>query len=171
MTRHCLSTQKRAALLGAIVASMVLSACDTGQSQVSGASQSLNAIAGLQRTVQAEPGSADLALSCGEIGSELRTVYARLSEIETAQRAVERKRNVQNGMLNAGISILGAGAIANAGSVNGIRNAGIAVGAAGSVANGARSNGSHEDSRALNEALALQERASLLERIKVKNGC
>ncbi|WP_299155030.1 TrbI/VirB10 family protein [uncultured Tateyamaria sp.] len=92
-------------------------------------------------------------------------------EIDQAQRAVQRKRNIQNGMINTGISILGAGAIANAGSVNGIRNASTAVGAAGMAANGVRANGSREDGRALNEALALQERAANLERAKVGKGC
>ncbi|WP_299288998.1 hypothetical protein [uncultured Tateyamaria sp.] len=171
MTTHCTKTQNtlRAALLG--ISALALSACDSGQSQVLGASQSLNAIAGVQRAAQSQPSEADLSLSCASIAGELNSIYARLSEIDQAQRAVQRKRNIQKGMINTGISILGAGAIANAGSVNGIRNTSTAVGAAGMAANGVRANGSPEDGRALNEALALQERAANLERAKVGKGC
>lgn len=171
MTTHCSSTQKRIRASVLVISALALAACDSGQSQVLGASQSLNAIAGVQRAAQSQPSDTDLALSCGAIASELNTIYVRLSEIDKQQRAVQRKRNIQNGMISTGISILGAGAIANAGSVNGIRNASTAVGAAGAVANGTRSNGSPEDGRALNEALALQERAATLERAKVGKGC
>ena len=171
MTNHWHCARKAVPGLSCVSAFVLLAACDGGQSQVIGASQSLNAIAGVQRAAQSQPTEQDLALSCGAIGNELNAAYARLNEIEETQRAVERKRNVQNGVLNTGISILGAGALANAGSVTGIRNTSAAVTAAGAIANSAQSNGSASDGRALNEALALQERASVLERVKVGKGC
>jgi len=171
MTTRCSVTKSRLSSVALVFSVAVLSACDGGQSQTLGASQSLSALAGVQRAAQSQPTDADLALSCSAMASELNTIYAKLSEIDRNQRAVQRQRNIQNGMINTGISILGAGAIANAGSVTGIRNASTAVGAAGMVANGARSNGSPEDGRALNQALALQERAALLERAKVSKGC
>lgn len=147
-----------------------LTGCVSNVSQTSANIMGLQSIAGVQRAAQAQPTEKDLALSCKEVESELGTLYARSEEINKAERKRERKANLTGGLMEAGLSVLGAGAIASAGSVQSISNASTATALAGTAANGVRGSGG-PDAQTYNEALAIAERSALLERVKLANGC
>ena len=149
---------------------MALAGCMSNVSQTSANIMGLQSVAGVQRAAQAQPAEKDLAMSCKEVEGELGTLYARMDGINKAERKRERKANLTGGLLNAGISVLGAGAITNAGSAQSISNIGTATTVAGTAASAASgSNG--PNAQAYNEGLAIAERSAVLERVKLSKGC
>lgn len=162
-----MKTLKRAVAIAGLVG---LAACADNISQTSASVMGMQSIAGVQRAAQAQPADTDLAMSCSQVQSELTTLYARMDEINKAQRARERKANLTGGLLEAGLSIAGAGAIANAGSAQEISNIGTAATVAGTAA-GAATGSSGPSAQTYNEVMAVAERSSVLERVKVSKGC
>ncbi|MGB1216175.1 MAG: hypothetical protein ACPG4X_22640, partial [Pikeienuella sp.] len=81
----------------------------------------------------------------------------------------QRRAGLGAGLLNAGISVLGGSAIANAGSADAIRNAGVATDLARGAANASTANS--PDLQSVNSSTALAGRAAQLERTKVQMGC
>ena len=109
-------------------------------------------------------------MSCKAVQSELKSLYARSEAINKAERKRERKANLTGGLMEAGLSVLGAGAIANAGSAQAISNVGTATAVAGTAASGMRGS-SGPDAQTYNQAMAIAERSALLERVKFAKGC
>lgn len=156
--------------LSILAGTLFVSACTDQISQTSANVVGLNSIASVQRAAQTQPTAQDMALSCAQINSELNSLYAKSEEINKAERARERKAGLTQGLLDAGLSVVGAGAIANAGSAQAISNVGTATALAGSA--GATAIGSSgPDQQAYNQVLAMAERSSVLERTKVAKGC
>jgi hypothetical protein len=54
-----------------------------------------------------------------EVQTELNTLYARSEAINLAERKRERKASLTGGLMEAGLSVLGAGPIAEIGSSRG----------------------------------------------------
>ncbi|ATG41717.1 hypothetical protein [Phaeobacter piscinae] len=162
-----MKTIKRAV---AVAGLMGLAGCMGNTSQTSANIMGLQSMAGVQRAAQAQPSEKDLAMSCSEVKEELGTLYARSEAINKAERKRERKANLTGGLMEAGLSVLGAGAIANAGSAQSISNVGTATAVAGTAASGVRGSGG-PDAQTYNTALAIAERSALLERVKLANGC
>lgn len=160
----------RLAMLTGLLSAMALSACMGTTSQTTSSVTSQSAMSSVLRASQTEPTSRDLAMTCKQIDSELGTVYAKFEQINKAERAREKKTGLTSGLLNAGISLIGAGAITDAGSAGAIGNIGTATTLAGSAANASVGSGG-PDAKAYNQALALQERAAVLERAKIAKGC
>lgn len=148
----------------AVLSSFALTGCMGGVSQTSANVMGMQSIAGMQRAAQAQPSEQDLTLSCAQVQSELNGLYARMEAINKAERARERKANLRGGLLDAGLSVVGAGAIANAGSAQSISNIGTATTVAGTAANATR--GSGPNAQTYNEAMAIAERSSILERVQ-----
>ncbi len=153
----------------AVLSSFALTGCMGRVSQTSASVMGMQSIAGMQRAAQAQPSEQDLTLSCAQVQSELNGLYARMEAINKAERARERKANLRGGLLDAGLSVVGAGAIANAGSAQSISNIGTATTVAGTAANATR--GSGPNAQTYNEAMAIAERSSILERVKLSKGC
>ncbi|WP_171182272.1 hypothetical protein [Ruegeria sp. HKCCD8929] len=151
-------------------ATLILSACSGGTSQTSANVLGLQSISGVQRAALAAPSEKELAMNCAQIEAELARHYARMEEINRAERARERQTNLTGGLVDAGLSVLGAGAIANAGSAQGIRNVGTATNLVGTAAQSA-TRGSGPNAQTYNEALAISERSAVLERVKLDKGC
>ncbi|MES0864809.1 hypothetical protein ABLN87_20860 [Ruegeria sp. SCPT10] len=152
-----------------LIASATLTACSDSMTQTSANIMGMQSIAGVQRASNTEPSSADLAMSCGQINSELSSLYAEIETINKAERARERKANLTGGLLDAGLSVVGAGALANAGSAQAISNVGTATAVAGAATDGLTASG--PDAGTFNRQFALVERTSVLERTKVAKGC
>jgi hypothetical protein len=163
-------TNKPIITLCALAGTLFMMACTEQVSQTSANVLGLNSIASVQRAAQATPTEKDLAMSCAQIDAELKTLYARTEEINKAERARERKAGLTQGLLDAGLSVVGASAIANAGSAQAISNVGTATALAGSASSAAVGSGG-PNQKAYNQALALAERSSVLERAKVEKGC
>lgn len=157
-------------LVASISAIAVLSACMGNTTQTSASIMGMQSIAGVQRAAQAQPTETDLAMNCSQVNGELKSLYARSEEINKAEQARASKANLTSGLLDAGFSVLGAGAIANAGSAQAIANIGTATAAAGTVSSSVRGS-SGPDAQAFNEAMAIAERSALLERVKLSKGC
>jgi len=160
---------KKTLISFAVLSSFALTGCMGGVSQTSANVMGMQSIAGMQRAAQAQPSEQDLTLSCAQVQSELNGLYARMEAINKAERARERKANLRGGLLDAGLSVVGAGAIANAGSAQSISNIGTATTVASTAANATR--GSGPNAQTYNEAMAIAERSSILERVKVSKGC
>lgn len=160
---------KTTAITLTLISAFTLSGCMGGVSQTSANVMGMQSIAGVQRSAQAQPTEKDLALSCSQVQSELNRIYARMEEVNKSERARERQANLTGGLLDAGLSVVGAGAIANAGSAQAISNIGTATTAAGAAASTTR--GSGPSAQTYNEAMAMAERSSVLERVKLAKGC
>ena len=162
---------KRAKTAAFLIAVGVLqSGCMGSSSGLSSQVAAMQGIAGVQRSAQATATKEDLAMSCPQIDAELKRHYARMEQINKAERARERQANLTGGLLDAGLSVVGAGAIANAGSAQTIRNVGTATTVAGSAASAATASAG-PDAQTYNEALAISERSALLGRVKLQKGC
>ncbi|WP_156916739.1 MULTISPECIES: hypothetical protein [Leisingera] len=162
-----MKTIKRAV---AVAGLMGLAGCMGNTSQTSANIMGLQSMTGVQRAAQTQPSEQDLAMSCGEAQTELGTLYARSDAINQAERKQERKASLTGGLIEAGLSVIGAGAIADAGSAQAISNVGMATVVAGTAASGVRGSGG-PDAQTYNEALAIAERSALLERVKLANDC
>ena len=164
-------TIKRPGALCALLAVCGLSACMGNPStQATSAIMGHSAISGVVNASRSAPSEADLAMSCPAIDQQLGRIYAETEEINRVERVRERKAGLLRGTLNAGASVIGAGAIASAGSAEAIANTGTAITVAGAAANAAVGH-TGPDAQTLNRGMALQERAAVLERTKVKKGC
>lgn len=158
------------ATIGLLLAATIgLAGCGDAVSRTSANIVGVQSVAGVHRAANSEPSKADLAMSCSQIDGELSSIYAQMDQINKAERAKERKANLTGGLLDAGLSVVGAGAIANAGSAQAISNVGTATTLAGAAVNGAGAPGT--DVGTYNKALAIAERSSVLERAKVAKGC
>lgn len=151
----------------ALTCALSLSACVGGTtSQAVVANSALGGTIGATQTPVSET---DLARSCADIDAELANVYARFEQIQAAEQQRQRRAGIGAGLLNAGISVLGGSAIANAGSADAIRTAGAATDLARGAANA--SSATSPDLQTVNSSTALAGRAAQLERTKVQKGC
>lgn len=153
----------------ALFGATVLSGCMSDVSQTSTNVMGIQSIAGVQRAAQTQPTQQDLARSCSDVQKELDQLYARSEAINKAETARQRKTNLTNGLLNAGLSVVGADAIASAGSAQAISNVGTATTLAGAAVNSSGASG--PTSQTYTQAMALAERSALLERVKLSKGC
>ena len=154
------------ALLGAIG----LGACSTGTSQVSSMTSAMSAFGGVANASTARPTKQDLAKSCSTINAELQGLYAQMEKINAAERSRERQQSLTNGLMNAGLSVVGAGAMMNAGSAQALSNIGAATNVAGTAASSAIG-GSGPDQQTVNQATAIAQKSARLERAKLEKGC
>ncbi|QEP30419.1 hypothetical protein [Pukyongiella litopenaei] len=160
------SIKTTAAALGAC---LILSACFGGGSQTTTNVTAMNGLSSVASASARQPTKADLGQSCAALDAELTTLYAQAGEIDRAERARSRRAGLTLGLLDAGLSVAGAGALTKAGSVQAIRNVGTATALAGSAT--AATGGASVDPQAYNRMLAISERAAVLERAKVAKGC
>lgn len=149
------------------LSALCLSACVGG-----GTSQAIvanSAIGGTLGAAQAPVTEIDVARSCADLNSELSGIYARFEQMQAEEQKRQRRSGFGNGLLNAGISVLGGSAIASAGSADAIRTAGVATDLARGAANASTANS--PDLQSVNSQTALAGRAAQLERTKVQKGC
>ena len=129
------------------------------------ASQSLSSLAGANQPVS----DADLAKSCEELDADLTRFYARIEELNKAEKARQRKAGLLDGALQIGIGALAGNALTGAGSVDEINNIKTATAAATTAVDVASIGGA--DEKSWNQANALIARTTTLERAKLQKSC
>lgn len=84
-------------------------------------------------------------MNCSDVQTKLNTPYACSETLNNAECKRERKANLTGGLIESGLPVLGAGAIADAGPAQSISNAGTATAAAGTAASDMRGSGCVND--------------------------
>lgn len=123
-------------------------------------------------TAAAQPASKeDYVLACSELNGRLGNLYDRYRALEAAQQARQRQSAVMDGVLDAGLGILGTKAATGAGSVSAIRGAQVAMTASDGLVSVMRAEGSASDLKSVNDATMIAQRTAQLERVKFEKGC
>lgn len=160
----------KTATFASLASITLLAGCFGSTSQLSSMTGATSAFAGVVDASATQPTATDLSKSCAALKTDLDVTYARIEEINKAERARETRQNLASGALNTGLSLLGAGAIANAGSAQAISNIGTATSLAGTAANSAVGAGG-PDQKTINQATALAQKSARLEKARVEKGC
>lgn len=120
----------------------------------------------------AAPARADQALTCSGLATEITSLQMRYDALEAEHRAEQQRQSLVSGGINLGATLLGGSLLANAGSAQSIRTVGTGLNMArsGAMVAANQQTGSAQIS-AVNEASAIAQRLSQLQRIQFAKNC